>query len=427
MNEKDYLDTNLDALLKSTEPQLRMPEDYRAETLTKLLASQTDSKGGLMRQFKWFGLAAAVLVLGLVIGGLYLVQSSGGVAFAEVLEGLQKRGYAFTYWIRQDNGELEKMGNGMVLQPGLVRWDMPDESFQGLALVVDGLNHTMRWVTKAGKDLGAIDIPDEMQEPSDQFLLFRPVENLWGIMDGTEEALGIERRDGLEVTGYRVEQSFEIKGQTGLFIYTIWANTATGLPHEVNIATVDPNGQRNDDVTVLRDFDFDAAVDETLFGLGPEPAVEESDESLFVVRPGLGMGDLLLDDPDSRIVEVLGEPEFKMGEQIYQYAGFAVIAREGKVYSFQCGDAKGPGSRHWEECRCRTEEGIGIGSSEQDILEVYGEPSMRRKGQEDLSVVYRNLGMAFLLRDNGVYFMSFGKPRDAKTSEGPSTSRPQQQ
>jgi hypothetical protein len=35
--------------------------------------------------------------------------------------------------------------------------------------------------------------------------------------------------------------------------------------------------------------------------------------------------------------------------------------------------------------------------------------------------------MAFLLRENGVYFMSFGKPREARTNEVPSTSRPQQQ
>jgi len=379
-----------------------------------------------MRQFKWLGLAAAVLLLGLVIGGLFLLRSSGGVAFAEVLEGLQKRGYAFTYWSRQDSGELQKMGNGMVLQPGLVRWDMPGESFQGLALVVDGLSHTMRWVTKAGKDLGAVDVPEEMQESGEQFLLFRPVENLWGIVDGTQEALGTERRDGLEVTGYRVEQPFEIEGQDGAFIYTIWANTATGLPHEVNIAIVDPNGQREDDVTVLRDFDFDAAIDETLFGLGPEPIVEDSDDSLFVVRPGVGMGDLLLGDADSSIVEVLGDPDFKMGDQIYQYAGFAVIAREGKVYSFQCGDAKGPGSRHWEECPCRTEEGIGIGSSEQDILEAYGEPNMRPPSQDKTVLFYRSTGTSFMLRENEVFFMAFQKPRDAKTSEGPSTSRPQQ-
>lgn len=414
MSKKDYLDTNLDALLKSTEPQLHMPEHYRAETLTRLLASQTASTGGRMRQFKWFGLAAAVLLLGLVIGGLFLLRSSGGVAFAEVLEGLQKRGYAFTYWSRQESGELQKMGRGMVLQPGLVRWDMPGDQFQGLALVADGLNHTMRWVTKTGKDLGAVDVPEEMQEPSDQFLLFRPVENLWGIVDGTQEALGAEQKDGLEVAGYRVEQPFEIKGQKGLFIYAIWANTATGLPHEVNIAIVDPNGQQEDDTTVLRDFDFDAAIDETLFGLGPEPVVEDSDDSLFVVRPGVGMGDLLLGDADSRIVEVLGEPEFKMGDQIYQYAGFAVIAREGKVYSFQCGDAKGPGSRHWEECRCRTEEGIGIGSAEQDILEAYGEPSMRPPSKDKTVLFYRSTAASFMLRDDKVFFMSFGKPRDAK-------------
>ena len=416
MNKKDTLDRNLKALIESTEPQLRLPEDQKAEILARLLTPPAASTGGHMRQLKWFGLAAAAL-LTLAIGGLYLIQGSSSVAFAEILESLQKRGYTFTTWSRQDDGELQEMGRGMVLQPGLVRWNMPAGQFQDLALVVDSANHTVRWVTKTGKDLGAVEMPAEMQEPSDQFLLFRPVEKLWGIVDGTEESLGTTTKEGVEVTGYRVEEPFEIAGQKGSFIYTIWANTASGMPHEVGIATVDPNGRK--DITVLRDFDFDAAIDETLFGLGPEPVVEDVNDSRFVVRPGVGMGDLLLGDPDGRIVEVLGQPEFKMGDQIYQYAGFAVIAREGKVYSLQCGDAKGPGSRHWEQCRCRTVEGIGIGSSEEDIFNTYGEPTIRRTEQDSLVMFYRQQNKTFWLKNDEIYSMSFGIARDTKARKEP--------
>ncbi len=413
MSPKDYLDDNLEALLKSTEPQLRMPPNRKAEILNELLAQPVPSAGGRMRHLKWYGSAIAALIA-LVVVGSYLLRGSSSVVFAEVLEGLQERGYTFTYWSVQDDGDLQMMGRGMVLQPRLVRWDMPDGQFQGLAIVFDGSNHTARWVTTSGKDFGEVELPKEMREPSDQFLLFRPVERLWDIVDGTEEQLGVETRDGVEVAGYRVEESFEIKGQRGLFVYTIWADTATSLPHEVSIATVDPNGQQEGEVTVLREFDFDAAIDETLFGLGEEPAVEDINDGLFVVQPGVGMGDLLLGGPDSRIVEVLGEPEFKMGDQIYQYAGFAVVARDGKVYSFQCGDAKGPGSRHWEQCRCRTAEGIGIGSSEEDIRETYGEPSRRRTSQEGVTIVHKEQNMAFFLKDNEVYFMSFNEPRNLK-------------
>jgi len=426
VNKKDHLDTNLEALLKSTEPQLRLPADRKADILARLLTQPTPSAGGRMRQLKWFGSAVAALVT-LVVVGSYLLRGSSSVAFAEVLEGLQERGYTFTYWSQQETGELQKMGRGMVLQPGLVRWDMPDGQFQGLALVFDGSNHTVRWVTTAGKDLGTVEIPEEMQEPSDQFLLFRPVERLWDIVDGTEKTLGTETRDEIEVAGYRVEQLFEINEQRCWFIYTIWANTATGLPHEVSIATVDFHGQQEGEVTVLRDFDFDAAIDETLFGLGPEPAVEDVNDSRFVVQPGVGMGDLLLGSPDSRIVEVLGEPEFKMGDQIYQYAGFAVIAREGRVYSFQCGDAKGPGSRHWEQCRCRTAEGIGIGSSEQDILKAYGEPAIRRPKQDSLVMFYRQQNKTFWLKNDEVYSMSFGIVRGTKTNKEPPAAPAQQQ
>ena len=420
MSKRDYLEGNLEALLRGTEPQLPMPEERKAAVRAELLAPAESAKGGHMRSLRWVALAAAA-VLVVALAGLYLFQGSGSVAFAQVLEGLQKRGYTFTYWSKQEDGALQKMGNGMALPPGLVRWDLPAGQFEGLAIVADSVNHTMRWVTVKGEDLGTVEMPEELQDASDQFLLFRPVEGLWGIADGTEAALGTETRDGIEVAGYRVEQPFEIKGRQCRYIYTIWANATTALPHEVGIATVDPNGQQEGDVTVLREFDFEADVDETLFGLGPEPAVEDVNDGRFVVRPGAGMGDLRLGDPDTRIVDVLGEPEFKMGDQIYQYAGFAVIAREGKVYSIQCGDMKGPGSRHWEVCRCRTVEGIAIGTPEQDLLKTYGEPTMRRTEQESLVLFYRDRNMAFWLRNDQVHAMSFNQVRATKPDQTPST------
>ena len=110
----------------------------------------------------------------------------------------------------------------------------------------------------------------------------------------------------------------------------------------------------------------------------------------------------------------LGKPDFMMGDWLYQYTGLAVVVREGTVYSFQGGDAKGPETRHAQQCRLRTAEGIGMGSSEQEIVEVYGEPTRRTTRQGDVSMVYRSQGMGFTLRGDKVYLMSFGIPKERK-------------
>ncbi|MEA3226807.1 MAG: hypothetical protein U9Q07_12730, partial [Planctomycetota bacterium] len=372
MKNHDYLDHNLRELLKSAEPQLHMPAGRKAEVLDQLLQEAEMSTEYERTRTPWVKLAVAATVLLAVVLGICLMDKSG-VAFADILEKLQQRGYTFTYWVTQEDGELKRMGRGMVLQPGLIRWDMPEDHMRGLAIVFDAINHKMRWVTIAGKDLGESQIPEEVRDDpnfydSTQNFMLEPVEQLWGLVDGTEESLGEATKDGIDVIGYRVQKKIEFGGQKGTFIYTIWANASTAMPYEVTMETRNPTGKDDGFDTVLRDFDFDADIDESLFGLGPAPDPEDVNEDLFIIQPGVGMGELLFGADQARIEEILGPPDFMIGEELYQYTGLVVVAREGKVYSFQCGDAKGPGTRHAEQCPCRTAEGIGVGSSEQDVI-----------------------------------------------------------
>lgn len=419
MKERDYLDQNIRELLKSAEPQLRMPADRKAEVLDQLLQEAKMSTEYKRAGIPWIKWALAATILLAVVLGICLMDKSG-VAFADILQNLQQRGYTFTYWGTQEDGELKKIARGMVLQPGLIRWDMPDDQWKGLAIVADAINHKMRWVTTAGKDLGEVQMPEEVREDPNfydraQNFMIEPVGDLWGLVDGTEEVLGESTRDGVDVIGYRVKKTFEFRGQKGTFIYTIWANASTAMPHEVMIEVRDPTGEEEGCDIVLRDFDFDADIDESLFGLGPASEPEAIDEDLYIIRPAEGMGQLLFGADQARIEEILGPPDFMVGEGLYQYTGLVVVAREGEVYSFQCGDANGPGTRHAEQCPCRTAEGIGMGSSEQEIIAAYSEPTRRALRQEDLTIGYRTKGMGFLLRDDKVYFMSFGIPRENTT------------
>ena len=346
-------------------------------------------------------------------------MNQSGVAFADILENLQQRGYTFTYWVAQEDGELKKMGRGMVLQPGLIRWDMPDDQSKGLAIVTDAINHKTRWVTTTGKDLGEIEMPKDIQDDpnrydSTQNFMLGPVEELWGLVDGTEESLGEGSKHGVDVTGYRVEKAFELRGQKGTFIYTIWANASTAMPHEVTIEITDPTGKEEGFETVLRNFDFNADIDESLFGLGPSQEPEDVNEELFIIQPGVGMGDLLFGADEAKIEETLGPPDFMEGEELYQYTGLVVSAREEKVYAFHCGDIGKSDSPYVTGCIVRTAEGIRMGSTEQDVINAYGEPAAKRnvrllQGAERWH--YRSTGTVFSLYDGKVHYMLFQQPR----------------
>lgn len=425
MKERDYLDHNLRELFKSAEPQLHMPADRKAEVLDDLLQEAEMSTEYERTRIPWIKLAVAATVLLAIVLGFCLMDKSGGVAFADILENLQQRGYTFTYWVAQEDGELKRMGRGMVLQPGLIRYDMPDDQQKGLAIVTDAINRKTRWVTIAGKDIGEVEMPKEAQNDPNWYnstrnFMLGPVEELWRLVDGTEESLGKATKDGVDVVGYRVERTFEFRGQKGTFIYTIWANASTAMPHELMMETRDPTGKEEGFDTVFRDFDFDAEIDESLFGLGPSQEPEDVNEDLFIIQPGVGMGELLFGADQAEITEILGEPDFMLGDELYQYTGLVVVAREGNIYSFQCGDAKGPGTRHSEQCPCRTAEGIGVGSSEQEIIAAYGEPTHRSTNRQgDARIGYRSKGMGLLLRDDKVYLMSFGVPKQNTSAAEP--------
>jgi len=357
----------------------------------------------------WVKYAIAAMIIGCVTLGM-LWMSPSSTAFAQVLEHLQKRGYRFTYWQQDPNGTQNKLGQAIVLQPGLLRWDMPGDQWQGLALVFDTIRDETRWVTLEGKNLGTVDVPELMS--SDLNIFSQPIETLWNLADGNEIPLGDETMDGVKVTGFSTEQTLEFKGEKGQIMYTIWANTETGVPHEVHMEIEASTGEKN--VMVYRDFDFDTAIDETLFGLGPETPVEVPNDGRFVIKPLAGMGELNLGDSPEKIELALGKPDFKMGDTIFQYGGFVVNVRDGKVYTIMCGDATGADTRFVKHCFCKTAEGIGMGSTEQDIKTAYGEPDRKVDNHPlkgGFALAYRAKGLVFGLYNNKVHFIQIQTPR----------------
>jgi hypothetical protein len=295
---------------------------------------------------------------------------------------------------------------------------MPEDQARGLAIVVDAINHKMRWVTTSGKDLGEVETSKEVQDPnlyqSQQNFLLGPVETLWGLVDGTEQSLGEATKDGTKVIGYRVEKVLEVFNTKDPVIYTIWANASTALPHEVTMEVKDFRGENEDYILLLRDFDFDVEIDESLFGLGPAPESENADEDELIIQPGVGIGELHLGDPSDKVTKILGKPDFIMGDSLHQYTGLVVVIREGKVYALHCGDGNKPDSRHVTGCKIRTKEGIGMGSTGQDVINAYGQPDDKR----DVKILkggsrwlYRSTATIFGLYDGKVHYMIFQQPK----------------
>jgi hypothetical protein len=148
-----------------------------------------------------------------------------------------------------------------------------------------------------------------------------------------------------------------------------------------------------------------------------QSAPAEKDLNPFIFELGVGMGRLKLGADEANITEFLGSPNMMLGEGMYQYDGFWIWAKERKVYAFHCGDGNKSDSQHVEKCIVRTREGISMGSTEQDVINAYGQPDSKHDFKLLKGAVrwfYRDKGTVFGLHGGKVHFMLFQQPIQKK-------------
>jgi hypothetical protein len=108
------------------------------------------------------------------------------------------------------------------------------------------------------------------------------------------------------------------------------------------------------------------------------------------------------------LVAKLDEPERRTANALeYTHLGFAAMAGpEGIVRVVMCGDVTGINGPLVKAFTGRTKEGIGLGSTREDLLKAYGEPTASEKlrGATE-SIRYDPLGMTFTLEAGKVYHM----------------------
>ena len=153
-------------------------------------------------------------------------------------------------------------------------------------------------------------------------------------------------------------------------------------------------------------------VEETESNAHPAQKVDTSisnqETPVASVQPGIGVGKVSFGMSFAELKNVLGEPDFDVRGAAYVYSdlGIQILIRDDKVISVICLQEY-PDHPEFKPCEYKTAEGIGIGSSESDILAAYNEPSSRRTGR----LTYEKLGLAFGIENDQVQMISIELPR----------------
>jgi len=147
--------------------------------------------------------------------------------------------------------------------------------------------------------------------------------------------------------------------------------------------------------------------DQTDILVSKPPVVEHVGKSL-VIKPNVGIGEVKFGMSLEKVKRILGEPASETPPILgYPHLGLTITLRDDTVLAIVCGDMTNKDSDLIKACRCRTEKGIGIGSTEAEIIAAYGEPTTKRGPR----LMYRQLNARFVLADGKVIGMWFAKPR----------------
>ncbi|MCX7425253.1 MAG: hypothetical protein NTW96_06465 [Planctomycetia bacterium] len=358
-------------------------------------------------------LAAGVAV---VVTLLLLFGSSATVSFAEVIEQIAKTrsmAYKQTTTIPGMPAQTFRIA---ALADGLIRVDFPDGNYT----VMD---------TKTGKALCVS--PNEKKATLMIGLPVSPGLNVYEIIRNAvnekSARLPDEMIDGRKAHVFRVEPPEAVRTQ-GPFPappMEVWVDPETKLP-----IRMEPIGKEGEGQVVMDDFVFDKPLDPSLFSLDPPegyavrteglasllPAPKEPDLLAPQVMPGVGLGPVKFGMSKEEVVKILGKPDLDEKEGVaYPSRGyeFIISPRRGVVaitcfsqqtHAFKVRDFAG-----------KTKEGIGIGSSREDLEKAFGKPnSVENYGPEAAHaahIIYSKLGLEFTLYSGKVVgFMMSAAP-----------------
>lgn len=127
-----------------------------------------------------------------------------------------------------------------------------------------------------------------------------------------------------------------------------------------------------------------------------------------LIVPGQSVGKVKKDMLSDQIVAELGQPDRKSGKtgSILEYTrlGFAVFTTPDGVPAVMCGDSSGAGGPLVKAFKARTKEGMGMGSTRDELVKAFGTPTkteqLPRNGE---TLEFKPLGLRFTLQDGKVH------------------------
>lgn len=137
------------------------------------------------------------------------------------------------------------------------------------------------------------------------------------------------------------------------------------------------------------------------------------------IEPGVGFGGLRVGMTAEEVEAAIGPAEGGApGAWKYPSCGFVVIfgRHDPGVSMFLAGHGLAGGRGMAKRFTARTEEGLGIGSTREDVVAVLGEPP---PGRDPELLGYPSLGIAWTLRDGKVAHVTIGRPRPPEPPQAP--------
>ena len=110
----------------------------------------------------------------------------------------------------------------------------------------------------------------------------------------------------------------------------------------------------------------------------------ETSSDDLLIRPGIGVGKIRFGMTVQQMKDVLGKPDIEATDISYMYTslGIEIVARDkATIDSISCGNpsnSDNPQVKALEKaCLFKTAEGIGIGSTETQVVKAFGQPTNR--------------------------------------------------
>lgn len=391
---------------------------------TDVVQRSIQSAASLSRRRSFIGALSVAGCVLLMVGGLVFNAFVTSKAFAQVRTAVQEMQSAVIKYENKSKPELNmkiyllKSGEfRQEYEEGLVRIFSPQEK---RFMAMEAKSKTA-WFSTENEGADAWD----------------PIRRILDAEKSAVRKLGTRERDGVALAGFLLSlESDPVRVE-------LWTDPGTHLPVELVESPSKPGDPRVLHRSSTMTFEFNKEIPGALFGmkppgsfrlvkdgpLHPSPTPRHIDVRKILLKPGVGVGELIWGADLSAVVAMFGPPsevryryttddgklsssmkpdgvsidDFSM---IYRDLGLTLKLEEDSGLFTITGEGE---NRNFgtNEFRGRTAEGIALGATLKEVVEAYGKPSGSRGPTESpFAVIYEDRGVVFGILDGRVAVIS---------------------